>query len=154
MDEEEIIQTSLLSYHNRENLYIYEDIYAKEQTYKDLDLRFIAHPLTGSVYPIEDVAAVKRALYNLVLTETCERPFNMEFGTPIGGLLFNLHPYNILDLKDQIKRSIQLFEPRVLIRDIKINNIPDRNLIEISIYFSVLNLKPDEVFEVRLTRTR
>ena len=151
--EEDIIQTELLSYQNRETLNVYEDIYARDQIYKDLDLRLIPHPLTGNINPLEEAKAVIRALYNLVMTETRERFFNMEFGCPIGGLLFNLHQVNTLDIQDQIKRSIELFEPRAVVQDIVIDNRPDENAIEITIYFTIANLTP-EVFEVRLSRTR
>lgn len=155
MEEENIIQSKLLSYHNRETLNVYEDVYARDLLYRDLDLRLIPHPLTKNVNPLEEVFAVKRALYNLIMTETKERPFNMEFGTPIGGLLFNLHQLNSRELENTVTRAIELFEPRVQVRDIIVNkNLPDRNLMEISIRFSILNISPNEIFEVILHRTR
>jgi len=155
MEENNLVQTDLLSFHDRETLHVYEDVYARDLIYKDLDLRFRPHALTGNINPLEEVAAVKRALYNLVMTETKERPFNMNFGTPLAGLLFNLQQLNALDLEDQIQRSIELFEPRVLVRDIVVSRtMVDQNAIEISIFFTVLNVSSNEVFEVKLKRTR
>lgn len=151
--EEDIIQTELLSYQNRETLNVYEDIYARDQIYKDLDLRLIVHPITGNISPLEEVKAVMRALYNLVMTEPREKLFNMEFGTPLGGFLFDLHRLNYLDIEDQVKRSIELFEPRAIVKDVEVDDRPDENAIEITIRFSIANLTP-EVFEVRLSRTR
>ncbi|NCU27407.1 hypothetical protein EOM86_11940 [Candidatus Nomurabacteria bacterium] len=151
--EEDIIQTELLSYQNRETLNVYEDIYARDQIYKDLDLRLIAHPITGNISPLEEVKAIMRALYNLVMTEPREKLFNMEFGTPLGGFLFDLHRLNSLDIEDQVKRSIELFEPRAIVKDVEVDDRPDENAIEITIRFSIANLTP-EVFEVRLSRTR
>ena len=151
--EEDIIQTELLSYQNRETLNLYEDIYARDQIYKDLDLRLIAHPITGNINPLEEVKAIMRALYNLVMTEPREKLFNMEFGTPLGGFLFDLHRLNSLDIEDQVKRSIELFEPRAIVKDVEVDDRPDENAIEITIRFSIANLTP-EVLEVRLSRTR
>lgn len=149
----DLIQSEILTYQDRETLHVYEDVYSRDQVYRDLDLRLIPHPLTGNINPLEEVNAVKRSLYNLMLTELKERPFNMQFGTPIGGMLFNLHQLNSLDIEDQINRSIELFEPRAIVKDVIILNSPDSNSIEVSIQFSVRNLTP-EVFEVRLKRTR
>lgn len=155
MEEDNLVQTNLLSFHDRETLHFYEDVYARDLIYKDLDLRLKPHALTGDLNPLEEVCAVKRALYNLLMTETKERPFNMNFGTPLSGLLFNLQQLNALDLEDQIQRSIELFEPRVLVRDIVVSKtMVDRNAIEISIFFTVLNISSDEVFEVKLKRVR
>lgn len=148
-----ITQSGLLSYQDRETLNVYEDIYSRDQVYKDLDIRMIPHPLTGNLPPLEEVKSVMRGLYNLVVTEPGERFFNMEFGCPIGRMLFELHPADSLDLEFQIKRSIELFESRVSVKEVLIDNQPDNNSIEITIRFSIVNLTP-EVFEVRLSRTR
>ena len=149
-----IEQTQLLDYQNRESIRLYQDLYGRDILYRDLDLRLIPHPLTSKLNPLEGVDAVKRALINLVLTEPGEKPFDPNFGTPLNALLFELSILNPLDLEDQIERSIRLYEPRVRVREIKVDNYPDRNGIEISIAFSIINITPDEIFEVRLKRTR
>ena len=41
---------------------------AIKEAYKDLDLNFMAHPITGDVTTKSDSEAVKRAVKNIVLT--------------------------------------------------------------------------------------
>ena len=130
-----IEQKQLLDYQNRESLRLYQDLYSRDILYRDLDLRLIPHPLTAKLNPLEEVDAVKRALVNLILIEPGEKPFDPNFGTPLNALLFDLNTLNPLDLEDQIERSIRLYEPRVRVREIKIDNYPDQNGIEINISF-------------------
>ena len=48
---------------------------AIKEAYKDLDINFLAHPITGDVTTKTDSDAVKRAVKNIVLTNYYERPF-------------------------------------------------------------------------------
>ena len=62
---------------------------AIKEAYKDLDLNFMAHPITGDVTTKSDSEAVKRAVKNIVLTNYYERPFKPSLGGNIRGLLFD-----------------------------------------------------------------
>ena len=59
--------------------------------WKDLDLLFRVHPVTGDVVTRTDVEAVKRSVRNIVLTNKYERPFKPNFGTSLRELLFELN---------------------------------------------------------------
>ena len=63
---------------------------AVKSTYKDLDLAFTAHPITGDVATKSDSDAVRRAVRNIVMTNYYERPFKPSLGGNIRGLLFEL----------------------------------------------------------------
>ena len=43
--------------------------------YSDLNITFNKHPVTGKLSVLKDADAVKRALRNLILTNTYERPY-------------------------------------------------------------------------------
>ena len=51
----------------------------------DLDLDFVAHPVTKDIVLKKDVEAIKRSVRNLILTNPHERPFHPEIGSGIGG---------------------------------------------------------------------
>ena len=63
---------------------------ATPNAYKDLDLLFTAHPITGDVATKSDSDAVRRAVRNIVMTNYYERPFKPSLGGNIRGLLFEL----------------------------------------------------------------
>jgi phage baseplate assembly protein W len=152
-DQTTVDQADLLSYHDRRSIEAYEDVYTKSINYKDLDLRFIPHPLSRKLIPLEDTEAVKKALINLVLTEPGERPFNPDFGTPIAGMLFELNDINPGALEAQIERSIELFEPRARVIEIIVNKYIDQYAVDVVIKFYVVNVS-NEIIEVRVKRTR
>ena len=62
-------------------------VVATKNNYRDLDLLFKAHPITGDVTTRSDVEAVKRSVKNIILTNNYERPFKPGFGGSIRDLL-------------------------------------------------------------------
>ena len=72
---------------------------AIKEAYKDLDLFFTAHPITGDVATKSDSDAVRRAVRNIVLTNYYERPFKPSLGGNVRGLLFEL------DTDRQVRRA-------------------------------------------------
>ena len=148
------IQEKSLTYQAESTVNEYDDIYSRNLVYKDLDLRFMPHPLTGNISPLENINAVKRAVINIVLTEPGERPFNQYFGTPLNKMLFNFDQLNPLDLQKQIKKSIEAFEPRVKIKAINISDQRDSNEIGVSIIFYIINVTTDEPITIQLKRLR
>ena len=56
--------------------------------YSDIDLNFLAHPVTGDVSKKYDVDAVKQSLKTLILTNYYERPFQPKLGSPVYGMMF------------------------------------------------------------------
>ena len=87
---------------------------AIKEAYKDLDLNFMAHPITGDVTTKSDSEAVKRAVKNIVLTNYYERPFKPSLGGNIRGLLFELNTDRQLNrARDRLADTITALEPRV-----------------------------------------
>ena len=56
--------------------------------YTDLDLFFSKVSSTKDVNTMKNVAAVKRSVRNLVLTNHYEKPFHPEIGSGVRGILF------------------------------------------------------------------
>lgn len=133
---------------------LYSDVFSRGYFYKDFDLRMTMHPITGALNIIKDENAVKRSLYNLLMTEPGEKPFNSEYGVPLNSMLFNLTQLNPMDIDFQIRHSIQLFEPRIKIQKINITRLPNEVGIEIAIEFSINTLHSEQTFQIQLKRLR
>ena len=115
------------------------------KSYIDLNLNFNKNPATKDVAKLKDVEAVKRAVRNLILTNRFERPFHPEIGSDIRSLLFeNMTPVVEVLLKDRIKETIDVYEPRADVTDIIVSGDTDRNEYRVQIEFRVLNI-PDPI---------
>ena len=66
------------------------DISRNVRQYRDLDLFFSKKPVTGDVNILTDIANIKRAVRNLILTNVYEKPFHPEIGCGVREILFEL----------------------------------------------------------------
>ena len=125
------------------------------RTFSDLDLNFIAHPITGDVSKKYDEFAIKQSVKNLILTNHYERPFHPEIGSQITGLLFeNWSPMLQSVIRQSIINTITNFEPRVQLIDILVNPSPDENSIYVEITFKIVNTEAPLTIDITLDRTR
>ena len=110
------------------------------QIYSDLDLFFT--PKTGSddVSKVIDVAAVKRSVRNLILTNEGEKPFHPEIGSGVRGILFEpMTPITAYVLSLKVEDVIENFEPRARLQSVNARPNLDKNAYEVSIEFYVIN---------------
>jgi phage baseplate assembly protein W len=123
--------------------------------FKDLDLMFTAHPVTGDVARKYDENAIKQSVKNLILTQNFERPFHSEIGSQVRALLFeNATPMTKALLKKTITDVINNFEPRVNLIDVGIQFLEDRNSVGIEIKFKIKNTFTPLAVNLVLERTR
>ena len=81
--------------------------------YRDIDLDFIANPVTGDVAAVADTNSVKRGISNILMTENRERLFNPELGSGIKNLLFEpMTDLTIERLEGEITSAISAWEDR------------------------------------------
>ena len=121
----------------------------------DLDLDFVAHPVTKDIVLKKDVEAVKRSVRNLILTNPHERPFHPEIGSGITGILFELvSPTTAVVLQSEIRQVITNFEPRVRLIDISVLGDIDKNGYYVTIKFQVINVPNAVTIELFLERLR
>lgn len=120
------------------------------QVFKDLNLNFLSHPLTGDIQKISNIEAVKRSVRNLINTNFHERPFHPEIGSNIRSILFEPVSPVIEDLLSRyVQDVIDNFEPRVELISIKSNANIDQNAYNVTIEFFVVN-SPSEAQSVQL----
>lgn len=112
----------------------------QELIYKDFDMRFMAHPVTGKLVIRKNAEAVKQALKILILTNLGERQYRPLFGSTVRNSLFeNYTTFTQDTIRNSIKTAIGNFEPRVELLDILFGGDPDRNELDITIVFRPVN---------------
>ena len=123
--------------------------------FADLDFNFAKHPVTGDVTLKYDEQAIKQSVRSLILTGNYERPFHSEIGSNIRALMFEPNsPMLSALLKRAITDTIQNFEPRVKLLDVRIRNNYDSNEINVTIEFTIINTLRPIVLDVALKRLR
>ena len=124
------------------------DISRNVRQYKDLDLFFNKKNVSKDITKITDIAAVKRSIRNLVLTNHYEKPFHPEIGSGVRDMLFeNMTPFVAIMLTKRVEDVIENFEPRVRLMSVSARPDLDRNIYELTITFFILNA-PTELVEV------
>ena len=127
---------------------------SRKSEYKDIDLSFTAKP-NGEIFTKKEAAAVKQSVKNLVLTNFFEKPFEPFFGGNVRALLFELANDDIEDdVRENIVRAINAYEPRAIIRAIDVNYQEQRNSISVTIEFQIVNTEEVVTFTTSLSRLR
>ena len=125
------------------------------RTFTDLDLNFLAHPVTKDVTAKTDEQAVKASIRNLILTSNYEKPFHPEIGSPIKSLLFEpATPLLPVLIKKAIRQTIENFEPRARLTDITANLSADNNDVYVTVEFTLINTTTPISVNLVLNRTR
>ncbi len=111
----------------------------KDIIYKDLGLSFTSHPVTKKLKVVENEEAIKRAVKNVVLTNRGERFYRPLFGGNITSYLFENFDFSTeFEIKKSISRSVETYEPRVSVEEVRVDSNPDGNFIEVTIIFTIL----------------
>lgn len=128
---------------------------SRKTYYKDINLSFKPHPITGAVPVLKNEQAVKRAVRNVVLTNHYEKPYQPEYGGNIRAKLFeNMDFFTSVEIHDQIEEAIRNHEPRAKVVNIIVDPETDLNGVNVTIIFQTLNqLEPVEL-NVFLQRVR
>ena len=131
-------------------------IQRKSRTFKDISLSFSPHPVTKDLPVLLNERAIARSVRNLVETIPTERFFDPLLGTDIRDSLFeNYSRTTITVIEDQIRETIENYEPRVDNVGIEVNARPDRNTLEVKVLFDIVGLSaPSQSFSFILEPTR
>jgi phage baseplate assembly protein W len=130
-------------------------ITSRVKGWRDLDLSLTLHPIRKDIVPLKDDNAIKNAVKNLLITNFYERPFNQDIGANLRALLFEpADSITRIALRDNIRRVIRKYEPRVAIKGIDIKYQDDSNSYNITVVFKIKEFDTDESVEIVLRRLR
>jgi len=128
---------------------------AKKEFYSDFLINFDMNPVTGVLARSTNEEAVKQSLKNLILTNMTERPYQPLVGSRINGMLFDpIDSFTALNIKTEIQQTINNYEPRVSVIEIKVTEYTDQNGYVVTIIFSTINIPQVIRLEFFLQRVR
>ena len=121
----------------------------------DLDLDFTAHPVTKDIVRKTNVEAVKRSVRNLIRTNRYEKHFHPEVDGGVTRHLFGLSTAHTKhDINLAVRNCLKNFEPRVEVDEVRVSGDLDRNGVNVSIFFTVINSPEPVEVELFLERIR
>ena len=126
------------------------------KAFKDISLTFVPHPVTRDLPVLVNERAIVRSVRNLVETIPTERFFNSLLGTDIRGSLFeNFSRNTAIIIEDQVRETINNFEPRVDNVRVEVNSSVDTNTLDVKVLFDIIGLEqPTQSFTFILEPTR
>ena len=109
---------------------------------------FTKHPVTKDVTRKTNVEAVKRSVRNIIRTNMYEKHFHPEIDGGVTRHLFGLStPHMKHDIELAVRNCLKNFESRVKVDDVRVSGDLDKNGINVSIIFTVVNSpEPIEVW--------
>jgi len=127
----------------------------KQSLFSDFHKDLTQNPISEDLALKRDEEAVKESLKNLILTDKGERLMQPLLGGNIRAMLFeNNTPATIKFLQEQIKATIEEYEPRASLIDVTVQSSLDENTINVAIYFYINNIEQPITLTVFLERTR
>ena len=113
--------------------------------FKDISLSFVKNPATDDVTTLSNERSIARSIRNLVSTLRGERFFQPDLGCDVNNLLFenylDLNSINVLE--DEIRQTIEQYEPRVELDSDSVTVIAeaDNNEIAVKINFRIVGIE-------------
>lgn len=121
-------------------------IRARQVDYTDVDFSFRVNPATNGLLLKRGEEAVKQSVLNILLTVRGEKPFQPTFGTRLRDLLFE--PFDVAlaaVIEEDIRVTLENFEPRIRVREVGINDQPDRNALSVTVLGEIVSPEPAEI---------
>ena len=129
---------------------------ATQLSYKDINITFKKHPVTDDLVVSKDASAIKQAIVNLLLTNKGERLMNPTYGSDIRSYLFEPMDFGTANqIKNNIRDTIETFEPRIRVLQISATPNFDDNGFDITMTYNVIGTDtPPVTVDFFLSRTR
>ena len=126
------------------------------QGFKDVSMTFQKHPLTSDILALKNESAIARSVRNIVFTVPGEKFFDEDFGSRISQALFeNINDISANIIKNEIKSSLRLYEPRVNVREVEVKPNFDQNEFNVTIIYEIIGADvPAQELQFVLESTR
>ena len=128
----------------------------RSRGFLDLSASFQNNPLSNDLIGLKNENAISRSVRNLILTTQGERPFQPVLGSNVNNLLFeNMDKLTAATLKDEIKNTIENYEPRVELEEIIVDPNFDNNEFNVTIQYYIVGIDvPEQELSFVLESTR
>ena len=106
--------------------------------WSDLDPQIVSDQ-HGNLELDINVQAVIGSIDNIIRTSPGERVFLPQFALGLRNLVFEPVNTNLLNkFADQIKTSVEIWDPRVNVAGVDFNTDPDSNLVSLTVRFNIV----------------
>ena len=127
--------------------------FKKSKSFKDFSVNFAKNPFTDDLSVVNNDNSIKQAVKNLILTSPGEKPFQPLVGSSVSSLLFEpLDAFTIDTIQDEIRLTINQYEPRVRLTNVDVTPIFEGNKLNVSIEYQIVGLPIVETIEFVLQR--
>ena len=124
--------------------------------FKDISMSFQVNPLNSDLIGLKNENAIARSIRNIVFTLPGEKFFDENFGSQISASLFeNIDDISAGLIVDEIKQSIDRYEPRVELINVEAFPDFDNNSFDLLIVYNIIgaDVAPQELqFALQSTR--
>ena len=126
------------------------------RAFKDISLSFSPHPVTKDLPILKNESAIRRSVRNIVETIPSEKFFNPDFGSDVYRSLFDFVDFGTAnEIQEQIKTSVENFEPRVDNVRVEVDPQPDLNQFEVTVIYDIVGQEfPTQEYSFILEATR
>ena len=126
------------------------------QGFRDISMTFQNNPLNSDLIALKNETAIARSIRNIVFTLPGEKFFNPNFGSRVSRSLFeNVDEISASIINDEIRNSINNFEPRVILIDVQTIPDFDNGAFDVIIIYRVVGVDiPAQQLEFVLQPTR
>ena len=109
--------------------------------FKDISMSFEVNPINEDLISIKNRTAIARSIRNLVFTVPGERFFNEDLGSRVNELLFDvMDEISASAIRDEIAETIQKYEPRVTLKDVKVKPNYDNHEFDVTITYDIIGI--------------
>jgi phage baseplate assembly protein W len=109
--------------------------------FKDLSMTFQISPLNFDLIALKNENAISRSIRNLILTQPGERFFNEKIGSGVSKSLFeNMDQNSASIIEDEIKSTINNYEPRVELIRVIVSPNYDENEFNVTIQYKIIGI--------------
>ena len=109
--------------------------------FKDISMSFEVNPINEDLISIKNRTAIARSIRNLVFTVPGERFFNEDLGSRVSELLFDvMDEISASAIRDEIAETIQKYEPRVTLKDVKVKPNYDNHEFDVTVIYDVIGI--------------
>ena len=105
-------------------------------------MSFQANPLNDDLIVLKNANAIARSVRNIVFTLPGEKFFEPTFGSRITESLFeNIDDITASIIIDELRESIENFEPRVQLIDVKAFPDYENNTFDVTIVYEIIGIE-------------
>ena len=107
--------------------------------FKDLSMSFQVNPINSDLIATKNETAIARSVRNLVITRPGERFFNPNLGSKVYETLFdNMDEISASIIQDEIRDTIDNYEPRVELIEVIVDPDYDNNAFDVVIKYNII----------------